>query len=836
MAKIDLGRLAREAAGTAPALLHPRDIFNALPAKAPGYDYLRGPQDQVLDQWFARRAQARDVVVKMNTGGGKTLVGLLIARSCLNEGAGPVAYLVPDHYLASQVRAEADTLGIETTDEPRSFGYTSGRAVLVAVFQRLFNGQSIFGVAGTAGKPASVQVGTVIVDDAHACLNKAEEAFRLNVPREDGAYDRVLALFADDLAAQSPAGLMDLQARRASGIQQIPYWAWADRQTEVLAALHPLSDTVPYKFAWPLLVDVLPICRAVITSDALEVAPPCLPVSQLLGFANARRRVYLTATLADDGVLVTDFDADAGAVESPVVPASAGDIGDRLILVPQQTHPGADPDEVRDLVLGLAAGRNVIVIVPSGPRADLWRPHAALVLDRTNLADGVERLRAEPRLGLVVLVNRYDGVDLPGDACHVLVIDGLPEALDGVERLDQAQLSGSAALVARQVQRLEQGMGRAVRSNEDHCVVVLLGARLAERLHGPGARDAFSPATRAQLDLSEAIAEDLRGIPLSGLRDIIDQCLGRDAGWVAASRSVLATLRYGPAKVSAVATASRQAFDLAAGREYRSAARALQPALDAAAADVVSKGYLLQQTAAYQHHVDPAGAQQTQLAANRLNRNLLRPRDGIDYEKLPTPALEQGAAASSYLQQRYGTANDLLLGLAALGNDLDWGHRTKAFEQAWSDLAWHLGLAGQTPEADTGRGPDGLWALTGRDFAVVEAKSRAVATHPVYKDDAEQLSNSMDWFRAAYPGMNATPVLVHPKSRFDKQAAVPTGCRVVTTEKLDGLRDTVRRYATGLADQDTFRDPQRLSALLATLGLTANVFLDRHTVAARPGA
>lgn len=835
MAKIDLGRLARNAAGTGPALLHPRDIFNALPAKALGYDYLRGPQDQVLDQWFSRRAEARDLVVKLNTGGGKTLVGLLIARSCLNENTGPVAYLVPDHYLAAQVRAEAGRLGIDTTDDPRSFAYSSGKAVLVDVFQRLFNGQSIFGVAGTAGKPASVQAGAVVVDDAHACLAKAEEEFRLKIPAGEDAYNTVLELFAADLAAQSPAGLMDLRAGRPAGIQQIPHWAWADRQADVLAALHPLSDTAPHLFAWPLLVDVLPVCRAVITSDALEIAPPCLPVSQLLGFANARRRVYLTATLADDGVLVTDFDADPKSVESPIVPASAGDIGDRLILVPEQTHPGAAPDDVRDLVLGLAADRNVVVIVPSAARADLWRPHAALVLDKTNLSAGVDRLRADPRLGLVILINRYDGVDLPGDACHVLVIDGLPEALDGVERLDQAQLSGSATLVARQVQRLEQGMGRAVRSNDDHCVVLLLGARLAERLHGPAARDAFSPATRAQLDLSAAIAEDLHGLPLADLRDVIGQCLDRDPGWVAASRGVLAALRYGPAHVSPVAIAEREAFGLAAGREYRAAATAMQPAIDSAA-DPAHKGHLLQQTAAYQHHVDPAGAQQTQLAANRLNRNVLRPRDGIAYEKLPTPALEQGAAAASYLQTTYGTGNDVLLGLAALVDDLDWGPRTTAFEQAWSDLAWHLGLAGQTPEADTGRGPDGLWSLAGRDFAVVEAKTRAVPTHPVYKDDAEQLSNAMDWFRAEYPNMNATPVLVHPKSRFDKHAAVPTGCLVVTTDKLDGLRDAVRRYAAGLVDQDAFRDPRRVTALLAALGLTAAAFLDRHTVPARAGA
>jgi hypothetical protein len=35
-------------------------------------------------------------VIKQNTGGGKTVVGLLVAQSSLNEGVGPAAYVVPD--------------------------------------------------------------------------------------------------------------------------------------------------------------------------------------------------------------------------------------------------------------------------------------------------------------------------------------------------------------------------------------------------------------------------------------------------------------------------------------------------------------------------------------------------------------------------------------------------------------------------------------------------------------------------------------------------------------------------------------------------------------------
>ena len=814
------------------ALIDPRDIFNALASKPAGMNFLRGPQDQVLEKWFGRRDD-RDIVIKLNTGGGKTVVGLLIAMSSLAEGKGPVAYLVPDHYLVDQVVAEAQRLGIPVVTEPKAFAYSQGKSILVDTFQTLFNGKSVFGVTGSAGRTASAaRPHTVIVDDAHACLNKAEQAFRLTIPATHAVYDQLLAMFADALEDQAPSAYLSLQAKSSTGVQQVPYWAWSDRRRDTMAVLHPLSTEQEFQFAWPLLADVLPICRAVFTSDALEIEAPCLPVSVVTGFHLAERRIYLTATLADDGILVSDLAADPTAVAHPVTPASAGDIGDRLILVPQQTHPRAADDEIRDLIVGLAADRNVVVIVPSRRRAAYWTPYATMVLDKDSLTVGVDLLRANPTLGLVVLINRYDGVDLPGDACHVLVVDGLPEAMAGTERIDQAQLAGSELLIARQVQRLEQGMGRATRSNDDHCVVFLLGKRLAERLYSVEARDCFSPATRAQIELSEQVADQLDGVDVDVLRQVALQCLSRDADWVRVSRATLAPLRYGAANLSKLAVHSRRAFDHAAAGDFGAALDETQLAVNATKGEA-ERGYMLQQYASYQHHVNPAQAQQTQKSANRTNRNVLRPIDGVAYEKLAAPTLEQGAAASAYLQRRYTSGNELLIGINALVADLAWGPRTEAFEQAWADLADHLGFAGQQPERDTGRGPDDLWALPDGTFHVIEAKSEVNESHPVYKKHAEQLSNSMDWFRQEY-GVNAkvTPVLIHPRPVFDKKAAIPTGCRVVSEPKLTALRDAVNKFAVGLADSDTFRDATGTGRLLASMGYTATEFLNRYAVSA----
>lgn len=157
------------------------------------------------------------MVLKLNTGG-KTVVGLLIAKSSLAERKGPVAYLVPDKYLVEQVVAEANRLGIPVVTDPKLFAYSQGKAILLDTFQNLFNGRSVFGVGGSVGgTPSASRPHTVIVDDAHACLYKAEQDFRLSIPGSHDVYDKVLKVFAPTLEDQSPAGFVSLLAKSSSG-------------------------------------------------------------------------------------------------------------------------------------------------------------------------------------------------------------------------------------------------------------------------------------------------------------------------------------------------------------------------------------------------------------------------------------------------------------------------------------------------------------------------------------------------------------------------------------------------------------------------------------------
>jgi superfamily II DNA or RNA helicase len=67
---------SRVGAGDREPLLRPRDIFAARANRR--WPYLRQEQGEVLEKWYARRDD-RDIVIKQNTGGGKTAAGLLIA-------------------------------------------------------------------------------------------------------------------------------------------------------------------------------------------------------------------------------------------------------------------------------------------------------------------------------------------------------------------------------------------------------------------------------------------------------------------------------------------------------------------------------------------------------------------------------------------------------------------------------------------------------------------------------------------------------------------------------------------------------------------------------------
>lgn len=165
-------------------LTRPREIYASLEGRR--WPRLRPEQTEVLESWYDRRDE-HDLVLKQNTGGGKTLTGLLIALSSLHEGVGPAVYLVPDKFLIQQVVDEARDAKIPVVTDMSDDLFRTSRAILVTTFHKLLNGRSAFGVRGVK---RVIPLGVVIVDDAHAALTSANGLFAAVVPSACDAYDQ----------------------------------------------------------------------------------------------------------------------------------------------------------------------------------------------------------------------------------------------------------------------------------------------------------------------------------------------------------------------------------------------------------------------------------------------------------------------------------------------------------------------------------------------------------------------------------------------------------------------------------------------------------------------
>ena len=822
-------------------LTRPREIYASLQGRR--WPRLRPEQNEVLEAWYDRRTEP-DLVLKQNTGGGKTLTGLLIAQSSLHDGIGPAVFLVPDKFLIQQVVDEANDARIAVTIDPNDESFRSSQAILVTTFHKLLNGRSSFGVRGVK---KVVPLGVVIVDDAHSALNATGGLFAVSIPASSDAYDDLIKLFAADLRDQSPKAFAEIQGGGFGAPIRVPPKAVADRAEEVMDIVQPHANDPSIGslfYPWTFVADLLQIATVTVTSKSIEIKTPCPEVSLIPAFQQAKRRVYLTATLEDEGVLVTELGADAEAVRKPITPRQASDLGDRIILAPLSINPQLADTAIHALAREFADGKrgqgknaepiNVVVLVPGDQAARRWAHVADETLHVSDMRPVIERMKDGETVGIVVLVNKYDGVDLPGDACRLLIVDGIPTPLTPHEQRAAAALIGSMAFKAREVQRIEQGMGRGIRDVGDHCAVLVLTSDAALTLRDPQLRTFYSPTTRAQVELSQRLADQIQGEGIEAIADLLDTFLERKSEWVSRSLEATADVTYDASgHVTVLATGRREAFNRAVAGDVAGSVLVLRAAIDSVT-DPLVKGWYLEELAAYEHHVNPVASQKTLAAARKMNPAVLKPAVSPSRKKIAGPAA-QGQAAATYLDEHYSDARTLELTIASLFDNIVWGveHASDRSEEQFRLLGLHLGFGSGRPEKeDRDGGPDNLWALSSERYAVIELKTDISRDDPVIiKDEAEQLVHSMAWFSDRYPEISTTPtaVLVHPSDELDAKAHVPPGTRVITREQLQKLRKDVEAFVKQLADDTAWSDAAVVAAALAEHSLVAEQVISQHS-------
>lgn len=809
-------------------LIEPRDIFMSLPTRDKRYEYPRDVQTEVWKQWFEMRNQT-DCIIKMNTGSGKTVVGLLILQSCLNENVGPAVFVVPDNYLVNQVCGEAKLLGIEVTTDADDISFLRKRSILVTNIQTLVNGKSKFGMRSAN----NIDIGSIIIDDVHACLATIENQYTVRIPSTDLAYDEILGLFEKSLKKQSEnkfSEIVDIKDPYQSML--VPFWSWQEQIKNVYAILNKQVNKEYTDFNFPLIKDCLSLCECMVSAKEVEITPPSIPIHKIKSFINAKRKIYMSATLADDSSFVTGLNVSPDDIIKIISPEKANDIGDRLILFPQVMNKKITDDDIKRKLHELSLEHNVVVIVPSYYRAEYWRDVSDAELSSLNLLDGIRRLKNE-HVGLVVLINKYDGIDLPDDACRILVIDGLPNMRSWYDSYEQNATPSNKRLCSEQIQKIEQGMGRGVRSNTDYCSVVLMGRRLADVLYTSSGYDYFSQATKAQFELSEQLWEQLDGdCTIDDIMELTEYSISRNRDWISISKECLSEISYPTTPCfDSCAVAERNAFEYAVRLDYSNAIKMLQNESNRTS-DNALRGLIKQKIAKYINFINPEEAQQILLSAHTNNMLLLNPIQGIQYQKTQN-TIAQSQFLMQVVNERKLTGNNYIIKVNSLLEKLVFQPDTyKQFESALKDISFLIGIPSYRPEDECGKGPDNFWDVGNSEFFVIECKNGTI-TDKINKHDCNQLNGSINWFESLYAMSSCVcyPMMIHNSSVFEYACSPSPNVKIMTPDLLESLKRNIENFATNLILPENWGNIAEIDRLLRQFNLCGKNIYDKYTKA-----
>jgi replicative superfamily II helicase len=755
----------------------------------------------VLTTWHETRRKDRDLILKLHTGQGKTLIGLLMLQSQLNAGQGPALYLCPNYFLVNQTCRQAQQFGIHIVKLERELPdeFTEGKAILVTVPHKLFNAETKFGL-----NPKSQSVGTLLLDDAHACVDIIRDQFVIRLENDQGAYTALRDLFAPDLETQGAGTCAELICGDYEALLPVPYWAWQEKQREVVKILVEHRDTKSIRFVWPLLKDILSQCTCLFSGRSLEIGPVLPPLDMFGSYAKATHRIFMSATVANDSFLVKGLGMGVETVRSPLLYENETWTGEKLILIPSLIDDSLDRSE---LVNQLAKPREnrpygLVALTPSYPRSADWAALGATVVKREEIDAVVEALRAGQRDAAVVFANRYDGIDLPDAMCRILVLDSKPFAESLQERYLERCLGDTEMLAMAVARKIEQGLGRSVRGEKDYCVILLIGPDLVKHVRTKTARRYLSQQTQHQIEIGlevvemgrEGITEEMT--PSKAFVAAMSQCLRRDDGW-----KEFYVTRMDEMPRSTTDTRMLDQFTQERESELKfirgdieGAVQVAQNIANSSAGNESLQGWYLQEAARYEYARSKTQSNVLQVSAHKHNPALLRPREGVQFKRITLMSQRRIENCQKWISER-GTPEELLLIVNALLSDLHFGVDSERFESAVNELGVALGFTCDRPDRMWKEGPDNLWALRDNQYLLIECKNKVEVTRPeIHKDETDQMNRSSAWFKKNYGNADVTRMMIIPTKKVSGAAAFVDPTVIMTESKLDALRGNVRAF------------------------------------------
>ena len=503
----------------------------------------------------------------------------------------------------------------------------------------------------------------------------------------------------------------------------------------------------------------------------------------------------MSATLGEGG----ELERITGVKNIARLPAPEGwdrqGTGRRFVLFPDLSLPRETADQAIAEIVG--TGPRTLILTPDRVTADRVtdlleaKAPGLNILTARDIETSLDQFVGSDHAALV-LTGRYDGLDLPGESCHLEIVYGLPGATNAQERFLLIRLGAHALLRDRIRTRLTQALGRCTRSAVDHCVVLIAGERTLDFCIKRENKSGFHPELQAELEYGFTASEVQ--FP-EELKQTVADLLAKAPGWEEVDRwiqdyrnTVSQVPDSGVSNLMAISSDEvdysyamwQEDFDKALAR-----ARSCADALDGPDhAPYRAWWYYLAGSAAWISAKRSSDDHMAEVARDMFRRaSSAAPAVTWFGELARTPVLDGHveepedlmlAATVENIESRLsevGVAGSRFEREVTEFLDLIDKDEAGAFERGLEQLGAWLGFDATRPGR---RGdPDGIWRLGDLVILALEAKSQQSAEVPISLDNARETQGHLNWIKSNLhppPETDVFGVIVSPRSSISSEA------------------------------------------------------------------
>lgn len=520
----------------------PQSLFHDI--KTRSVEGLLDHQSELLTKYVDEAINKKDVAFEMPTGSGKTLVGLLIAEYRRLKFDEQVLYLCPNNQLVNQVVDHSRSrYGIETCgftgrykeyDNRKVLDYKTNKAIGATNYSSLFN-----------SKPFFESPDVIILDDAHAAEKYLISFWSVSIIKKDHAdlFQALTDTLKGEIGLTNYFRLTE-EANDRFGfdwVELLPFPKQLKLQEEIGQVLMAYSgENSSWEFGWNNLKDRYWGFGIYLSQNEILFRPYLPPTETHPPFANAKQRIYLSATLGKGG----ELERLVGRKGIHRISAPKGwerkGLGRRFFIFPDVMS-----SEVQTSLFVTELAKRTprtLMLLPSKSDANKLIDHLKTELPLYSIFDnesfrktGEQFLKSEK--GIAVIANKFEGLDLAKDQCHSLVITGLPKATHLQERFLTSKMAANILFKERIRTRIVQALGRTTRGLNDFSSVCVFGNELVNALITPGILKGYHPELQAEIWFG--YEQSRAAVDHQGLLENFDLFIEQGNPWREANEGIL---------------------------------------------------------------------------------------------------------------------------------------------------------------------------------------------------------------------------------------------------------------------------------------------------------